>query len=85
MGAAYLPLFVIINIAITVVMGIFLRTYAAGRWVEQQDAARAEIKRLTELVEERDITVSRLVTDVAVMNERLKHLERGGAGRTVER
>lgn len=86
LGSAYLPLFVIVNIAITVAMGIFIRTYAAGRWVEQQDTARADIKRLTdELDEIRDAKLGKLMMDVAIMNERLKHLERGGAGRNVER
>lgn len=84
-GAAYLPLFVIANIAVTIAVGLFLRTYAAGKWTASQEQGREQndqqIKRLTGLVENLAMRVGDTQTDVAVIKSRLSHLERGGAGR----
>lgn len=92
-AAQMLPWIVMANIGVTLGSVLLFRIFGAGMWTEQQKQIGDAVKKLTERLEDEhrarrelrdDINVQfgKLVVQVAVIDERIKHLERGGAGRS---
>lgn len=91
-AAQMLPWIVIANIAVTLIAIFLFRVFAAGQWAQQQQQVAAAVKQLTEEVADEhrlrrelsdalNVGLAKLALQVAVIDERIKHLERGGAGR----
>lgn len=88
-GSALLPWVMMANVAVTVIAIALFRIFMAGQWAQQQTQQGKDVRQLTERLSEEihelSVQIAQLTIRLAVFDERLKHLERGGAGRATNR
>lgn len=79
--ATLLPWLMALNLVVTLVVLFVMRVFAAGRWTEHQRQVSEDLLRLTDRSEDATGRILKIETTVARHDERIKNLERGGAGR----